>query len=132
MYALANANGYHRFDWTFRRFDGEDLGVEVTFTPVEIGGKRVMMAEWHDLTQRKQSEAALIRARNEAQAADRAKSEFLANMSHEIRTPLNGVIGMTDLALETNLTIEQRDYLATAKISAEFRVDPENLGAPRP
>jgi PAS domain S-box-containing protein len=119
MYALANANGYRRFDWTFRRFDGEDLCVEVTFTPVEIGGKRVMMAEWHDLTQRKQSEAALIRARNEAQAADRAKSEFLANMSHEIRTPLNGVIGMTDLALETNLTIEQRDYLATAKISAE-------------
>ncbi len=101
--------------------EGRERWILTTQIPLREKGGTVLglVGIGRDITAQKLAERETETARHVAEAASRAKSEFLANMSHEIRTPLNGVIGMTELALDTALMPEQREYLETVKCSAD-------------
>jgi PAS domain S-box-containing protein len=103
----------------FTHKDGRVLPISVIAVPLLENGKTIgTVAVFNDISKRKADEKIINQAIINAKQASQAKSDFLANMSHEIRTPMNGIIGMTELALETNLTTEQREYLEIVKDSS--------------
>jgi PAS domain S-box-containing protein len=105
---------------TFWKADGKNFIGEEWASPILQNGKVLgAVVTCVDITNRLAGEESLRQAKESAEAANHAKSDFLANMSHELRTPMNGILGMAALALDTDLSAEQREYLDMVKQSGE-------------
>lgn len=109
----------HRRMVTARRSDGSEFPAEVAVIASNLAGRREFTVWLRDVTDTRAAADAMLKARLAAEEANRAKSDFLANISHEIRTPLNAVIGITELALDTELNREQREYLNLVRSSGD-------------
>jgi PAS domain S-box-containing protein len=99
--------------------DGTEFPMDLAISQVNLHDRIIFTGVIRDISQRKEFEAALVEAKQLADEANRSKGDFLANMSHEIRTPMNGIIGLTHLAMRTELTPVQHDYLRKINSSSQ-------------
>lgn len=114
----ARTQGPQVFEWQAKHKSGRIFWIEVNLKRARIMGQDRVLAVVRDITERKEAEESLKRAKAEAEAANMAKSRFLANMSHEIRTPMNSIIGFSQI-LEEDTTGEQREYVRNIRHSGE-------------
>ncbi|MDD5200458.1 MAG: response regulator [Terrimicrobiaceae bacterium] len=117
--AIAGHGGRAEIQLIHRNGSAYRANLELQPLRDDTGAINRLVAIQSDITAAKEFETRLVRAKEDAESADRAKSEFLAVMSHEIRTPLNAVLGFTRLLLDTQLTVQQRDYIDTIRSSGD-------------
>jgi len=104
-------NGYSRFEWIYKKQNGDNFPVDVSMTRIPLDGTEAIFCICRDISAQKGAEHQLIEAKEAAEIANRSKTAFLATISHEVRTPIHAILGINQIVSETDITPQQHEYL---------------------